>query len=105
MNDSLFETVSYDIFDKPFDSIEGVANFILCEENDAHAYSALRYVIRREATSDKPLDWTDTTIRCVCGLPEARLLMSMADSPFTANTIARRILNRAVSILRGTSFT
>lgn len=98
-----FESFSFDIFDKPFDSIEGVANFILCEENDDHVYGTLRYVIRRKAESDKSFDWSDTAIRCVVALPEARALMSIADSPFTENTIARRILNRAVTILRGSS--
>lgn len=101
MNDSLFETFTYGQYDRPFDSIEGVANFILCEENDDHAYNTLRYVIRREVTNDRPRDWSATTIRCIVGLPEARALMAMADSTFTQATIARRILNRAVRILRG----
>lgn len=101
MIDNRFESFSYDIFDRPFDSIEGVAHFILCEENDAHAYSILRYVIRREANNAESFDWSSTALRCVMNLPETRALMSMADSPFTQVTIARRILNRAVTILRG----
>lgn len=105
MIDNRFESFSYDIFDRPFDSVEGMATFILCEENDDHAYCTLRYVIHREATANQRFDWSATTIRCVCGLPEARLLMGMADSPFTQVTIARRILNRAVTILRNRSLT
>lgn len=103
MINNRFESVSYDIFDKPFDSIEGVANFILCEENDDNVYGTLRYVIRRNAEKDKAFDWSATVIRCVIGLPETRTLMNMADSHFTQVTIARRILNRAVTILRNTA--
>lgn len=104
MIDNRFESFSYDIFDNPFDSIEGVATFILCEENDSPAYSTLRYVIRRQATATpQAADWSSTALRSIIALPEARLFMSMADSPFTQVAIARRILNRAVTILREAS--
>lgn len=95
-------TITVANLDKPFDSIEQVAQYILCEENDDHAYSTLRYVIRRQATApQQAANWSSTALRSVIALPEARLFMSMADSPFTQVAIARRILNRAVTILRG----
>lgn len=103
MIDNLFESVDYGDFDRPFDSIEGVAHFILHQDNTGPLYSTLRHVISCQAAGSQSPDWTATTIGCVRGMHEARLLMGISESPTVQTAIARRILNRAVTILRGES--
>lgn len=100
MNPSPFEALTYGDFDKPFDSIEGMAQYILNMENTAPLYSTLRHVISCQSTSNAEPAWTATTIGTICGMREARYLIEMGDSPITKTLIARRILNRAVTILR-----
>lgn len=100
MNDCLFETLTYDEFDAPFDSIDDVARFILHPDNTAPLYSSLRHVIACQASAGGLMTWTATTIGVVRGMREARLLMDETDQMVMQVVIASRILNRAVEILR-----
>lgn len=122
MNDSLFETLTYGDFDSPFDTIDGVAHFILNLENNGLLYDGLRYVIRCQAMTGQPPVWSDTALGIVRGMREARLFMDenllremhlselgihLDEAGIRQIQIAaaKSILSRAIKILRSRSFT
>lgn len=100
---NLFETLTYDEFDRPFDSIDDIARFILHPDNSAPLYSSLRHVIACQASAGSLLTWSATTIGVVRGMREVRLLMDTTPDPKMQIVIAAHILVRAVEILRGES--
>lgn len=101
MNDCLFETLTYDEFDTPFDSIDGVVFFILHPDNTDPLYANLRHVIACQASAGSLPKWTATSIAAVRNMRETRLLMDSAADLVQQVVITTLILNRAVEILRG----
>lgn len=100
MNASPFDSLTYDEFDTPFDSIDGVVFFILHPDNTDLLYTSLRYVIECQAAIAGQPRFSATTIGVVRGMRETRLLMDTAHESGFQIIIALRILCRAVEILR-----
>lgn len=102
---TLFESMAYDEFDAPFDSIDDLARFILNWDNDALLFKALRAEIAARGTqpdqSPNGYIWSMMTVALIRGLPEARVLFAEHPRSYDQICIACKVLDRAVAILRG----
>lgn len=96
---TLFETLAYDEYDCPFDSIDEVARFILNLENCAPMYNALRSLIRRHALTYPNPPWSGNAIGIIRNLPQARNLYGEG-FPLIARRTAIAVLDRAVALMR-----
>lgn len=104
MNENVFETLSYDEFDRPFTSINDVAEFILNRDNDSAMYTALRTLIHRYVRDNQPpYPWSGNAIGIIRALPIAQPLFETTQVGLAHQITAVKILNRAAAILRGES--
>lgn len=98
---TLFDDLTYDEFDCPFDCIDDVARFILNRENNTPMYNALRSLIHRHAITDPMPSWSGNAVSIIRNLPQARNLYTEG-FPLIAQHTATAILDRAVGLMRDT---
>lgn len=92
-------------YDKPFNTPEGVAAFILCEENYTSEYVNARKWIQTWAFG-KVYGGDNGHLNAIIKVPEfkawaGRYQYHMASSPGVSFALARQVLEAAASILKG----
>lgn len=82
-------------FSDPFDSIEGVAAYLMHPDNDAPVYTAIRSVVHRFVVMQTTPYWDGNLVEMITKIPETRMLMVDCESLPDKWRLARRILDEA----------
>lgn len=95
-----FELRHYGVFDEPFDTIEGLAQYLLSPDQDAPAYVAIRMSVWECAELRRGVpSWMVELVEMVTNIPESRMLMVDCTSKAERFRVAVSILNAALGVI------
>ena len=94
-----FELYRYGGFDEPFDTIDGLAQYLIHPDNDAPAYTAIRGAVLDQVCMETPLYWDVGVIEDVTNLSETRMLMVNCPSKAERYKLAVVILLTALRLV------
>lgn len=88
-------------FGDPFDTIEGLAQYLVHPDNPAPAYTAIRNTIITQLSHTGDIYWSVEIIEMVSNLPDCRALMVNVPTQTQRWALAVDILNTALAYLDG----